>query len=86
MPLPVVPILALIALSTLFSCISLRNVRFRSLVCGEPALVIKDGQIRQEVMHHNRLTLDELMRDDPAESYRQEQEAKMEGMTWRRCF
>ena len=59
----VVPILALIALSTLFSCISLRNVRFRSLVCGEPALVIKDGQIRQEVMHHNRLTLDELMEE-----------------------
>ena len=59
----VVPILALIALSTLFSCISLRNVRFRSLVCGEPALVIKNGQIRQEVMHHNRLTLDELMEE-----------------------
>ena len=78
----VVPILALIALSTLFSCISLRNVRFRSLVCGEPALVIKNGQIRQEVMRHNRLTLDELMRDDPAESYQQEQEANMEGMAW----
>ena len=78
----VVPILALIALSTLFSCISLRNVRFRSLVCGEPALVIKDGQIRQEVMHHNRLTLDELMRDDPAESYQQEQDVRMEGMAW----
>ena len=59
----VVPILALIALSTLFSCASLRNVRFRSLVCGEPALVIRDGRIRQEVMHHNRLTLDELMEE-----------------------
>ena len=46
----VVPILALIALSTLFSCVSLRNVRFRSLVCGEPALVIRDGRIRQEVI------------------------------------
>ena len=59
----VVPILALIALSTLFSCVSLRNVRFRSLVCGEPALVIRDGRIRQEVMHHNRLTLDALMEE-----------------------
>ena len=28
------------------------------------------------------LTLDELMRDDPAESYQQEQEANMEGMAW----
>ena len=59
----VVPILALIAMSTLFSCVSLRNVRFRSLVCGEPALVIKDGRIRQEVMRHNRLTLDELLEE-----------------------
>ena len=59
----VVPILALIAMSTLFSCVSLRNVRFRSLVCGEPALIIKDGRIRQEVMRHNRLTLDELLEE-----------------------
>ena len=34
------------------------------------------------VSYHGTLTLDELMRDDPAESYQQEQEAKMEGMTW----
>ena len=27
-------------------------------------------------------TLDELMQDDPAESYQQEQEANMEGMAW----
>ena len=66
----VVPILALIALSTLFSCASLRNVRFRSLVCGEPALVIRDGRIRQEVMHHNRLTLDELMEELRGTPYR----------------
>ena len=28
------------------------------------------------------LTLEELMRDDPAERYHQEQEANMEGMAW----
>ena len=37
---------------------------------------------RGYVSYHGTLTLDELMRDDPAESYQQEQEAKMEGMTW----
>ena len=52
--------LPLIALSTLFSAISLRNVRFRDLVCGQPALVIVDGKLRQETMRRNRLTLDEL--------------------------
>ena len=34
------------------------------------------------VSYHGTLTLEELMRDDPAESHQQEQEAKMEGMTW----
>ena len=32
--------------------------------------------------NRNEKSLEELMRDDPAESYQQEQEAKMEGMTW----
>lgn len=34
------------------------------------------------VSYHGTLTLDELMRNDPAESHQQEQEAKMEGMAW----
>ena len=37
---------------------------------------------RGYVSYHGTLTLDELMHDDPAEKYQQEQEAKMEGMTW----
>ena len=37
---------------------------------------------RGYVSYRGTLTLDELMRDDPAERYQQEQEAKMEGMTW----
>ena len=37
---------------------------------------------RGYVSYHGTLTLDELMRDDPAESQQQEQEAKMEGMAW----
>ena len=59
----VIPIITLIALSTLFSAVSLRSVRFRSLVCGQPALVIADGQLRQETMRRNRLTLDELFEE-----------------------
>ena len=55
-----IPIITLIALSTLFSAISLRCVRFRDLVCGQPALVIRDGKLYQETMRRNRLTLDEL--------------------------
>lgn len=59
----VVPILTLLSLSTLFSYFSLRSVRFRSLVCGEPAIIIRDGKLLQDVMRHNRLTLDELLEE-----------------------
>ena len=37
---------------------------------------------RGYVSYHGTLTLDELMRDDPAERYQQELDAKMEGMAW----
>ena len=37
---------------------------------------------RGYVSYHGALTLEELMRDDPAESYQQEQEANMEGRAW----
>ena len=37
---------------------------------------------RGYVSYHGTLTLDELMRSDPAENHQQEQEAKMEGMAW----
>lgn len=59
----VVPILTLLSLSTLFSYFSLRSVRFRALVCGEPAIIIRDGKLLQDVMRHNRLTLDELLEE-----------------------
>lgn len=57
----VLPIITLIALSTLLSGISLRSVRFRELISGSPALLIRRGQIRQETMRRCRLTLDELL-------------------------
>ena len=37
---------------------------------------------RGYVSYHGTLTLEELMRDDPAERYQQELDVRMEGMTW----
>ena len=37
---------------------------------------------RSYVSYHGTLTLEKLMRDDPAERYQQELDAKMEGMVW----
>ena len=51
---------------------------------GVEKMLREDGTFvdRGYVSYHGTLTLDELMRDDPAESYHQEQEANMEGMAW----
>ena len=51
---------------------------------GVKRMLQEDGVFvdRGYVSYHGTLTLDELMRDDPAESCRQEQEAHTEGMTW----
>ena len=51
---------------------------------GVSRVLQEDGVFvdRGYVSYHGALTLDELMRSDPEESYQQEQEAKMEGMAW----
>ena len=51
---------------------------------GVKKLLQEDGTFvdRGYISYRGTLSLEELMRDDPAESCQQEQEAKMEGMTW----
>ena len=51
---------------------------------GVNRMLQEDGVFvdRGYVSYHGTLTLDELMRDDPAESYQQEQETHTEGMAW----
>ena len=51
---------------------------------GVKRMLQEDGVFvdRGYVSYRGTLTLDELMRSDPAENYQQEQEAKMEGMAW----
>ena len=58
-----VPMVTLLALSVLLSAVSLRSLRFRSLVCGKPAVIIRKGVIDQGAMHRVRLTLDELLEE-----------------------
>lgn len=51
---------------------------------GVKKLLQEDGAFvdRGYISYRGTLTLEELMRDDPAESCQQEQEANMEGMSW----
>ena len=51
---------------------------------GVKRMLQEDGVFvdRGYVSYRGTLTLDELMRDDPAESQQQEQDVRMEGMAW----
>ena len=65
----VIPILTLLALSMLISQVSLHHLRLRSLICGDPAILIHNGKIQQETMRKNRYTLDELMEEIREQGY-----------------
>ena len=59
----IIPILTLLSASMLLSQLSLKSVRFRELLCGTPAILIRDGVLQQSVMKKNRYTLDELLEE-----------------------
>lgn len=65
----VLPIVTLLCLSLLVSFFSLKSVRFRALVCGRPAIIIRDGRILQQNMAKNRLTVDELFEQLRTQGY-----------------
>jgi uncharacterized membrane protein YcaP (DUF421 family) len=59
----IIPIIVVLSLSMLLSWGSLRNIRFREIMCGSPAVIIQDGKLQQKTMLKNRLTVDELMEE-----------------------
>lgn len=65
----VVPILTLLALSTLMSVLTVKSVRFRTLLCGRPSMIIRNGVLDQREMARNRLTIDELLEELRGKGY-----------------
>ena len=59
----VIPILTLLSLSLLVNQLSLRSLRFRTLVCGTPSILIREGKLQQKAMRKNCFTLDELLEE-----------------------
>lgn len=58
-----IPIVTLLAVSTILSVIALKNMTFRNLLCGKPSVIIRNGVIDQKEMKRNRLTVDELLEE-----------------------
>lgn len=65
----VVPILTLLALSTLMSVLTVKSVGFRALLCGRPSIIIRNGALDQAEMARNRLTIDELLEELRGKGY-----------------
>ena len=56
----VLPILTLLCVTMILSVLTMKSVRFRSVLCGRPSVIISDGRIMQQEMRKNRFTVDEL--------------------------
>ncbi len=64
-----VPIAVLLCLATILSVLSTKSIRFRTLLCGRPSIVISDGVIVEQELRRNRLTVDELLEELRIQGY-----------------
>ncbi len=65
----VIPILALLSMTMILSVLTMKNVRFRALMCGRPSVIIRAGKIDQQEMRRTRLTVDELLEELRSKGY-----------------
>ncbi len=59
----IIPIFTLLSLTMVFSVLTMKNTRFRILMCGRPSIVVKNGSLDQREMQRNRYTVDELFEE-----------------------
>lgn len=59
----IIPILTLLSLTMILSVLTVKSVTFRTLLCGRPSIVIRNGMVDQREMARNRLTVDELLEE-----------------------
>ena len=57
----VVPILALFLMQRLIAFLSLKSLRLRTLICGTPLVLIKDGVVQTRALFAARYTLSDLL-------------------------
>ena len=56
----VLPILVLVVCELFLSVLMLKHHRFRRLICGKPALVIRAGELQPEKLRELRMTVEDL--------------------------
>lgn len=55
-----IPVMILVLCQVLISGGMMKSLKFRSLICGKPSLIIENGKISALELQKNRVTLDEL--------------------------
>jgi len=65
----VIPILTLLALTMILSVLTMKSITFRTLMCGRPSIIIRNGTVDQQEMARNRLTVDELLEELRSKGY-----------------
>ncbi len=58
-----IPIIVLVGLEFLFAFGEMKSIRFRALLSGRPAIVLRDGKIDQRALAKNRMTVDEFIEE-----------------------
>lgn len=64
-----IPIVVLLALSSILSVLCTKSIRFRALLCGRPSVVVENGQVVEAELRKNRLTIDELLEELRIQGY-----------------
>ncbi|NCB06152.1 MAG: DUF421 domain-containing protein [Clostridia bacterium] len=59
----IVPIVTLLALTTVMSVLTMKSIRLRALLCSKPAMIVEHGKLCQDAMRRTRLTIDELLEE-----------------------
>ena len=64
-----IPIVVLLALSTMISVLCTKSLRFRALLCGKPTIVVENGAVLQDQLKRCHLTVDELLEELRIQGY-----------------
>ena len=64
-----IPIVVLLAVSTILSVLCTKSLRFRALLCGKPTVVVENGRVLQGQLKRSHLTIDELLEELRIQGY-----------------
>ena len=57
----ILPSFTIVGLEFLLSFGLVKSIRFRSIVCGKPSIIIQNGEILQKELRKNRISIDEII-------------------------